>query len=262
MKRTAAPRLQALACLGLSLAFSASVHASDHLDTPSAIGDPRADIGDLYAWTSPDGKHLNLVLDIVGHTFSDKLDYVFHIDSGKRFGHTGASTAIRCRFRSGTDVTCTAGNADVAHGDPGDTRGLTSEHGSFRVFAGPRDDPFFNNVKGTRAAYDKAHAALDAGAKVDGAGGPAFEQAAEPAPVPGQSQGAADVGEIKQVLGARADVRGVSSYSFAALYPGSPYGGNDLERPFVAGGAFLRTHSGRGNSQDQAWQERSGVGSR
>jgi len=177
MKRTAAMRLQALACLGLSLAFTANTHASDHLDTPSVIGDPRADIGDLYAWTSPDGKHLNLVMDIVGHTFSDKLDYVFHIDSGKRFGHTGASTAIRCRFRSGTDVTCTAGDTDTAHGNPGDTQGLASEHGSFRVFAGPRDDPFFNNVKGTRAAYDKAHAALEAGAKVDAAGCPAFDAA-------------------------------------------------------------------------------------
>ncbi|NKJ19714.1 DUF4331 family protein [Dyella sp. SG609] len=175
MNRTAAMRLQALACLALSLGLGHAAQASDHLDTPSVIGDPRADIGDLYAWTAPDGKHLNLVMDIVGHTFSDKLDYVFHIDSGKRFGHSTASTALRCRFRSGTDVTCTAGDADKAQGNPGDSKGLVSEHGSFRVFAGPRDDPFFNNVKGTRAAYDKAHAALEAGAKVDAAGCPAFD---------------------------------------------------------------------------------------
>ena len=170
-------RLQALACLALSLGFGASAQASDHLDTPSVIGDPRADIGDLYAWTAPDGKHLNLVMDIVGHTFSDKVDYVFHIDSGRRFGHTSASTIIRCRFRSGTDVTCSAGEADQAHGNPSELKGLLSEHGNFRVFAGPRDDPFFNNVKGTRAAYDKARAALDAGAKVDAAGCPAFDSA-------------------------------------------------------------------------------------
>jgi hypothetical protein len=166
----------ALACLG-GLGPWAASHASDHLDTPSVIGDPRADIGDLYAWTSPDGKRLNLVMDVVGHTFSDKLDYVFHVDSGKRFGHTTASVAIRCRFRSGTDVTCTAGSTETAKGDPSDPRGLASEHGRFRVFAGPRDDPFFNNVKGTRAAYDKALAALNAGTPKDAAGCPAFDAA-------------------------------------------------------------------------------------
>ena len=177
MQRTAAMRLQALACFALGLTFGNAARASDHLDTPSVIGDPRADIGDLYAWTSPDGKRLNLVMDIVGHTFSDKLDYVFHIDSGKRFGHTTASTTVTCRFRSGTDVTCTAGDTETAKGDASAPAGLVSEHGRFRVFAGPRDDPFFNNVKGTRAAYDKAKAALDAGAPVDGAGCPAFDAA-------------------------------------------------------------------------------------
>ncbi len=177
MRFTAATLRQALACLALSLALGNTAQASDHLDTPSVIGDPRADIGDLYAWTSPDGRRLNLVLDIVGHTFSDKLDYVFHIDSGRRFGRTTASTTLRCRFRSGTDVTCTVGDADRARGNPGDTKGLLSEHGGFRVFAGPRDDPFFNNVKGTRAAYDKARAALDAGAKTDAAGCPALDTA-------------------------------------------------------------------------------------
>ncbi|WNL44913.1 DUF4331 family protein [Dyella sp. BiH032] len=176
MKRTTAIRAAlAFACLGCAGPW-ATASASDHLDTPSVIGDPRADIGDLYAWTSPDGKRLNLVMDVVGHTFSDKLDYVFHVDSGKHFGHTTASTTILCRFHSGTDVTCTAG-AETAKGDPSDPKGLVSEHARFRVFAGPRDDPFFNNVKGTRAAYDKALAALNAGTRTDAAGCPAFDAA-------------------------------------------------------------------------------------
>ena len=164
-----------LACLG-GIGPWGAARASDHLDTPSVIGDPRADIGDLYAWTSPDGKRLNLVMDIVGHTFSDKLDYVFHIDSGNRFGHTTATATLACRFRSGTDLTCTIGR-ETAKGDPSDAKGLASEHGRFRVFAGPRDDPFFNNVKGTRAAYDIAQAALNAGTRKDAAGCPAFDPA-------------------------------------------------------------------------------------
>lgn len=176
IRTTAMQAARALAATALCLGGCSAAQASDHLDTPSVIGDPRADIGDLYAWTSPDGKRLNLVLDIVGHTFSDRLDYVLHIDSGKRLGHTTATTDIACRFSSGTDVVCTAGD-DKAQGDPSDPKGLESAHHRFRVFAGQRDDPFFNNVKGTRAAYEKALAALQAGARRDAAGCPAFDAA-------------------------------------------------------------------------------------
>jgi len=41
-------------------------YGSDHLDTPTVIADPAADIGDIYAWTAADGRHVNLVMDIVG----------------------------------------------------------------------------------------------------------------------------------------------------------------------------------------------------
>src|SRR5690242_19890421 len=81
-------------------------HASDHLDTPSVIADPRADIGDMYAWMSPDARHLNMVMTIVGHSFSDKLQYVFHVDSGSRFGSTTATTSIVCRFPAANSVDC------------------------------------------------------------------------------------------------------------------------------------------------------------
>jgi hypothetical protein len=47
---------------GVWAAGSSSSNASDHLDTPTVMADPRADIGDIYAWTSPDGRHLNLVM--------------------------------------------------------------------------------------------------------------------------------------------------------------------------------------------------------
>ena len=77
-----------------------TILASDHLDTPTVIADLAADIGDIFAWTSSDGKRLNLVMDIVAHQFSDRLQYVFHVDSGKSFGKTTATTLIVCRFRS------------------------------------------------------------------------------------------------------------------------------------------------------------------
>jgi hypothetical protein len=151
------------------------VHASDHLDSPSVIADPRTDIGDLYAWTSPDGRQLDLVMTIVGHTFSDKVDYVFHVDSGKHFGKTTATTTIACHLATATEMECHAGHGDWARGDGSVPDGLDGRNARFRVFAGLRDDPFFNNVKGTRAAYQTAVAAMRAGTPNDAAGCPQFD---------------------------------------------------------------------------------------
>src|SRR5271163_4679352 len=129
------------------------VYASDHLDTPTVIADPAADIGDIFAWTSSDGRRLNLVMDIVAHQFSDRLEYVFHVDSGERFGKTTATTLILCRFDTAQTAECWVGNADYVRGNASNPAGLEGENHRFRVLAGLRDDPFFNNVKGTREAY-------------------------------------------------------------------------------------------------------------
>ena len=152
--------------------------ASDHLDSPTVIADPRADIGDLFAWISADGRKLNLVMAIVGHSFSDKLAYVFHIDSGTRFGCTTASIDIVCRFASATSADCRLGRTDRAQGDPSRPEGVSSLGQHFRLFAGLRDDPFFNNVRGSRDAYDVATRALSAGARYDAAGCPSFSAVA------------------------------------------------------------------------------------
>ena len=99
----------------LTAAAHRNVYASDHLDTPTVIADPAADIGDIFAWTSSDGRRLNLVMDIVAHQFSDRLEYVFHVDSGERFGKTTASTLIVCRFDTAQTAECWVGGADYVH---------------------------------------------------------------------------------------------------------------------------------------------------
>jgi len=163
--------------IGLLLLPGTGALASDHLDTPTVIADPSADIGDLFAWTSSDGRRLNLVMTIVGHRFSDRLQYVFHVDSGARFGSTTATTTVLCRFDVANAAECWAGEADYLHGDASQPAGLEGRNRRFRVFAGLRDDPFFNNVKGTRAALGVANAALQAGAAIDAAGCPSFDEA-------------------------------------------------------------------------------------
>ncbi len=167
-----------LAMVGILITMGVrAVSASDHLDTPTVIADPAADIGDIFAWTSSDGKRLNLVMDIIAHQFSDHLQYVFHVDSGKSFGKTTATTLIVCRFDAAGVAECWVGNADYVHGDASNISGIEGKNRRFRLFAGLRDDPFFNNVKGTREMYGVAGAALQRGTPVDGAGCPRFDEA-------------------------------------------------------------------------------------
>jgi hypothetical protein len=167
--------MKTLAALLLGLALPAC--ASDHLDTPSVIADPRMDIGDLYAWTSSDGRRLNLVMTIVGHSFSSDAEYRFHVDSGKRHGRTTATTDIVCTFASMNAADCRVGTADRIAGDPSSPSGLVGRKGRSRLFAGLRDDPFFNNVKGSRDAFVYAAGELRAGVKLDEAGCPLFDKA-------------------------------------------------------------------------------------
>jgi uncharacterized protein DUF4331 len=154
--------LGALVAGAIAAVCSDTARASDHLDTPTVAMNPRADIGDLYAWTSPDAKQLNLVMTIVGEAFSDNVEYTFHVDSGESLGTTTGTTSIVCRFNASQAATCLAKGVDQSR---------------LRVFAGRRDDPFFNNVKGTRAAYQRAAAALRNGTPADGAGCPSFDAA-------------------------------------------------------------------------------------
>ena len=161
----------------LSLAALAPALASDHFDSPAMTANPQADIADVYAWTAPDGRRLNLVMTIVGHSFSDRLIYALHVDSGKTFGQTTATTMIVCRFPAPKVADCRIDGVDRARGDASNTTGLEGRNRRFKVFAGLRDDPFYNNIKGSLAAYGVVAAALKNGAAVDAAGCPAFDRA-------------------------------------------------------------------------------------
>ena len=57
----------------------APAQASDHLVSAAVIADPAGDIGVLYAWTSADGRRLNLVMSIVGRNFSVYVIYMFDV---------------------------------------------------------------------------------------------------------------------------------------------------------------------------------------
>ena len=160
------------------LGIAGVARASDHLDSPATVANPQADIADVYGWMSPDRQRLNLVMTLQGHTFSDKVEYTLHVDSGKAYGHTTVSTRIACRFTSATAVKCRLGAADTASGDPSRLGGLQSQKRRFHVYAGLRDDPFYNNIKGLAGAYQAAADAIKAGTAVDDAGCARFDATA------------------------------------------------------------------------------------
>jgi hypothetical protein len=166
-----------LGALVLAAAFAPIAQASDHLDSPANVANPAADIGDVYAWISQDARRLNLVMTIQGHSFSSRVQYALHVDSGRVFGRTSASTSIECRFDAPSAVQCELGKVDSASGDPTDPAGLEGRNHRFRVYADLRDDPFYNNIKGLLGAYQAASDATKHGAVVDAAGCARFDGA-------------------------------------------------------------------------------------
>jgi hypothetical protein len=167
----------ALVVFAFFSAFASPAPASDHLDSPATVANTQADITDVYAWISPEGRQLNLVMTIQGHSFSNKVQYALHVESGKVFGQTTASTSIQCSFETANAMKCDVGKLDAASGDPTNPAGLEGHNHRFRVYAGLRDDPFYNNVKGLLGAYQTANAAIKKSAPLDAAGCAHFDEA-------------------------------------------------------------------------------------
>src|SRR5512143_622915 len=78
--------------------------AADHQDGAAVLTDPSTDINDVFAWTSPDGSKLNLVMDVfpaatTAAKFSNVAQYVFHTTSSAGYGMPAATSEdILCTF--------------------------------------------------------------------------------------------------------------------------------------------------------------------
>lgn len=158
------------ALLGAALVGPNLARGADHTDSPAATAEPSADIADLYAWMSADAQDLNLVLTVnpfAGPTtrFSDATQYVMHVASRADFGATTSDdTSIVCQFYTADELECwvlgdDGSVVDYVEGDPSNTAGLVSASGDLRVFAGPRNDPFFFNLDGFRRTVDTVRGA-------------------------------------------------------------------------------------------------------
>lgn len=139
---------------------------SDHVDGPRSIGDPPADVTDLFAFTSPENPaHTVLALNVfcsagVTATFSNAVNYsivvrrmtVASLGNAAKFKSGDKEYRFNTRFsvlEHGTDSkpiqrgTLTCPDGQTLHFVVGDENGSSTPDGTFRVFAGLRSDPFF-----------------------------------------------------------------------------------------------------------------------
>ena len=154
----------------------------DHVDGPAVVADPGSDLTDLYAWMSPDGGKVQLVLAVhpdagavtAGARFSTTTRYVFHAESAATVGAAGMRTDLICTFDAATPqrVSCWMGG-EYLTGDASSTTGLQSASGKLKVFAGLRADPATFNAAGF-SQLASAMTAAASGLSFDAAGCPAL----------------------------------------------------------------------------------------
>ncbi len=147
-----------------------TANAADHVDAPRSTANLLADITDIYAWHTGDGKVV-AVLDFAGLTeagtppkFDANVLYGIHVDNTGdnlpdhnawiRFGQDAGGNW-------GVQVTDLPGGAPVVSG-PINT--VINAGLGLRVWAGPRDDPFFFDLDGFKKtamtgtlSFDKTH---------------------------------------------------------------------------------------------------------
>ena len=139
---------------------------SDHIDGPRVIGDPSADLTDLFAFTSPESPARTVLAANVFPTcggdaiFSNVITHSIVVRHAKVAGLGDAAKfetgdpEIRFSFRfevleRGSPNqkpiqrgTCTLPDGQILRFVVNDKDGATTPDGAFRVFAGLRSDPF------------------------------------------------------------------------------------------------------------------------
>ena len=139
---------------------------SDHVDGPRQIGDPPADLTDLFAFTSTENPaHTVLAANVfpsagvtamfsnaVNHSIVVRRMTVAGVGNAAKFKSGDREYRFSCRFsvlEHGTDskpvqrgtLTCPGGQE--LHFVVNDENGASTPDGVFRVFAGLRSDPFY-----------------------------------------------------------------------------------------------------------------------
>lgn len=156
-----------------SLGLCAMAYAADHVDGPRVIGDPPADITDVFAFPSPERQgHLVLIMDVNPYAgddtrFSEALDYSFIVrraeiipgrDAGDKPGFsTDRELRITCNVDApeadGADqplkqrLTCNGLGEEPVVAWLNDLAPNPETNERARLFAGLRSEPFFLDLE-------------------------------------------------------------------------------------------------------------------
>jgi hypothetical protein len=139
---------------------------SDHIDGPRQIGDPSADLTDLFAFTSPENPNRTVLAANVfptcgvDATFSNAINHSIVVRRARVAGRGDATKFAtsdpEIRFSIRFDAlqrgptgqgpvqrgTLTCPNGQLLHFVVNDEKGAATADGTFRIFAGLRSDPF------------------------------------------------------------------------------------------------------------------------
>lgn len=218
-------RINPLLALALGAALlPATAFAADHIDSPSAVSEPAADITDLFAWMTTDASKINLVLDVTPFAgadskFSDAVQYIFHVSSSAGYGMAQTETQILCQFDAAGAAECWAGD-DYVKGDASAEAGLMSVKGGIKVFSGLRNDPFFMEFAGFTETV-KAVVAAAPSLDFDAEGCPAVDAATSGVLV-GQLQSGADAAAASNTFAGANVLSLVLQVDKALVTPGGP----------------------------------------
>jgi len=149
--------------LGLVGVFGAG--AADHKDSPTAAGDPAADITDIYAFRSPaNNNNVVAILNVnplsvpgsFAYNFSPNVAYQFHVNNTGGLTDNATVTITFEPVQADHTQAFTVGGlgAPIQGRTTAPTVAKTPNapsivtNGPISVFIGPRDDPFFADIVG------------------------------------------------------------------------------------------------------------------
>ena len=139
---------------------------SDHVDGPRQIGDPSADVTDLFAFTSPENPARTvLAMDVfptcgqeaifsnaITHSIAVHRAKVASLSDNAKFETSDPEIRFSVKFdvlergspgqRPVQRGTCTLPGGQTLRFTTNDEKGASTPDGTFRVFAGLRSDPF------------------------------------------------------------------------------------------------------------------------
>src|SRR5262245_52874483 len=139
---------------------------SDHVDGPRSIGDPAADLTDLFAFTSPENAARTVLAacvfpsagesaifsNVIQHSIVVRRVTVAGIGNDAKFQPADQEMRFSFRFdvlkrdASGRVIqrgVCTLPDGRQLSLTVNDEKGASTPEGAFRVFAGLRSDPFY-----------------------------------------------------------------------------------------------------------------------